>query len=101
MMKNLIVYEVKKNDTVQHFVKVNKALARKAYNYNIGVYFVPCKLRPFTPWSTEILIVPTLDISFESYIDQFALYNCSRLTGNYISFYISVGAYFKLTGKTV
>ena len=69
-------------------VRVSKALARKAYNYGLGVYFCPCKLHPGFPWNPEIGIAKQDSDSFETVLNEFEFYNCSNETGRYTAFYM-------------
>ena len=83
----MIKYEFKLNGIT--CVRVSKALARKAYNYGLGVYFCPSKLRPGFPWNPEIRIVKHDSNSFETVLNEFEYYNCSNAeTGRYTAFYM-------------
>lgn len=85
----MIKYEFKVNGV--RCVRVSKALARKAYNYGLRVYFCPCKLRPGFPWNPEIAIAKQYSNSdsFETELNEFEFYNCdSNKVGRYASFYM-------------
>ena len=83
----MIKYEFKINGIT--CVRVSKALARKAYNYGLRVYFCPCKLRPGFPWNPEIGIAKQDNDSFETVLNEFEFHNCdSNEVGRYTAFYM-------------
>lgn len=83
----MIKYEFKINGIT--CVRVSKALARKAYNYGLRVYFCPCKLRPGFPWNPEIAIAKQDGDSFETVLNAFEFHNCNlNAVGRYTAFYM-------------
>lgn len=73
-------------------VRVNKAKARKMYNNGIDVLFIPCNLRPDSPYmlgAWENINLGDEKIPFEKLVDYFEIYNCiDSETGKYTAFYI-------------
>lgn len=85
----MIKYEFKINGVT--CVRVSKALARKAYERGLRVYFCPCKLRPGFPWDPECAITKqdSDSYSFETVLNAFEFYNCnSNEVGRYTAFYM-------------
>lgn len=65
--------------------KVNKITARNLYNSGEKVMLVPCKMRP-NPHGVWVSIAAGR--SFDSLVNEFEFYNCSRPTGDYAAYYI-------------
>lgn len=73
-------------------VRINKTMARKLYNNGIDVLFIPCNLRPDSPYGLGIwenINLGDEKIPFEKLVNHFEIYNCiDSETGKYTAFYI-------------
>lgn len=82
------------------FKRVNKAVARRAYNNGLRVVLCPCNLRPGAPFHPETSISGKAQASFESQLNAFEYYNLkNQETGRYTSFYIPVRTVDRFTGE--
>lgn len=72
------------------FERVTKKKAMNAYNSGVPVFLCPVKMRPFTPWHLEIRVDKRSGRSFDSTVNEFEYYNCTRETGMYTAFYIQL-----------
>lgn len=73
------------------FVRVSKALARKAYDVGLDVVFCPCNLYPGEPYNPGIIVNKenSENKPFETVLNSFEFYNCNLPeTGKYTSFYL-------------
>ena len=70
------------------FERITKKKAFSAYNSGDPVFLCPVKMRPFTPWNLEICVEKRSGRSFDSTVNEFEYYNCTRETGLYTAFYI-------------
>ena len=74
--------------------RINKRIARKAYNNGLYVLFIPCKCSPTNTWfNLGIWEHKQLDGQYETFdklCNAFEWYNCNNETGRYITFYIPV-----------
>jgi len=75
--------------------KVNKTVARKAYDNGQKVVMNPCKLafpNFWSTWSTICIVDKTHDYlspaDFDTIVKYFEYYNCTYETGCYAHFYI-------------
>ena len=73
-------------------VRISKAMARKLYEEGVDILFIPCNLRPDSPWGLGIW--NSADIwgnteTFDSLVNSFEIYNCCNTeTGNYCAYYV-------------
>ncbi len=86
------------------FKRVNKKVARIAYNHGLTVHFCPVNIRPFSPWGLDMDINKRFqncgDQSFEAIVNAFEIYNCrDNETGRYTAFYIPVCRVDRFTGE--
>lgn len=82
------------------FKRVNRAVARRAYNNGLRVILCPCNLRPGAPWHPEVSISGKAAASFETAVNAFEFYNLrGRETGRYTAFYIPVRRVDRFTGE--
>ena len=77
------------------FTRVSEAAAKKAYIDGITIALCPCKLRPGTPWHPECILRKTpgntrteTENEFNSLLNQFEFYNCTKEAGKRASFFI-------------
>ncbi|MBP5412260.1 MAG: hypothetical protein J6Y47_03270 [Bacteroidales bacterium] len=90
-----------KIDNYTELKRINKQTARKIYNMNLPVYFIPCKELPLSPWldfGTWTTKEKT-ESEFDMFCNSFEYYNCNNETGKYIAFYIPVCYVDKFTGE--
>lgn len=103
-MNNCIFTDNEKN----HYKRIDKRQARRAYNDGKTVILCPCNLRPFGFWQPEIYINKndfkkygyiepfifsdgTTEMDFNRRLNQFEFYNCiNSETGKYTAFYIQI-----------
>lgn len=86
------------------FKRVNKRLARIAYNNGLTIRFCPVNIRPGSFWGLDMDINKHFqncgDQSFESVLNAFEYYNCrDNETGRYTAFYIPVRVVDRFTGE--
>lgn len=68
--------------------KLTKRQARDLYNKGIEVLFVPSKMHPKSPMSVKACINQSAgEVSFDTFINHFRYYNCSKETGLGIHYY--------------
>ena len=95
-------------DNGNHYKRIDKRQARRAYDAGETVYLCPCNLRPFGFWRPEIDINKTdylkagfsepfifsdgsSEMDFNRRLNQFEFYNCINTeTGKYSAFYIQI-----------
>ena len=70
--------------------KVNKAVARKAFNNGEVVHIVPCKVNPDSMWFRDSMIVVNKlrTPDFDSIVSKFEYYNCNYGMGKRAAYYI-------------
>ena len=90
-MNNYIFTDHEKN----HYKRIDKRQARRAYNDGKTVILCPCNLKPSGFWRPEIIIkkdgAPTLYKDFNKRVNYFEFYNCINAeTGKYSAFYIQI-----------
>ena len=72
-------------------VRVYKPIAKKIYNHNLPVYFIPCNMRPLNQFfdsGSWIKKTSADNASFEQIDNSFTYYNCNRESGYYAAYYI-------------
>lgn len=76
-------------------VRVNKRVARKAWNEGKGIIILPCKMNPRSPWFKGIMIKKSdfeslgYDTDFDKIVNQHEYYNCTNNeVGRYCAFYM-------------
>ena len=75
--------------TVNGFVRVSKARARKLWGQGVTVYACPCKLRPGAPWHVETAVHPVPRANLDTLIIPLLWYSCCNAeTGRYLAFYV-------------
>lgn len=84
------------------FERVNKSIARIAYNNGLTIVLCPCNLHPGYPWYPETSISKKHGGEmFESVLNTFEYYNIRNTeTGHYTAFYIPVRTVDRFTGET-
>ena len=103
-MNNYIFTDNEKN----HYKRIDKRQARRAYDAGETVILCPCNLRPFGIWAPEIDINKTdylkmgysepfiypdgsSEMDFNRRLMYFEFYNCINTeTGKYSAFYIQI-----------
>lgn len=91
-----------------HYKRIDKRQAKRAYDAGKTIVLCPCNLRPFGMWAPEVdinkndfkkmgydepLIYPdgSSDMDFKKRLMYFEYYNCTNTeTGRYSAFYIQV-----------
>lgn len=72
--------------------RVNKAVARKAFDSGKDVFMIPCNLSPVSPWSLGgwfYKMGDEDDRAFDVICNSFEFYNCKDTeTGMYAAFYL-------------
>ena len=70
--------------------KVNKSVARKAFNNGEVVHIVPCKANPESMWFRDSMIVinKLRTPDFDSIVEKFEYYNCNYGMGKRAAYYI-------------
>lgn len=74
----------------EHYTRISKAAARKAYAAGDTVYFCPVNWDPDSPWGLAWYPVNN-DIPFGKLVTEYEYYNCNSETGRYAAFYIKEG----------
>lgn len=86
------------------YKRINKAVARTVYNMGLSVMFIPCNLRPFTPWRNEYITKKDAEPeerTFDRLCNELEWYGCrDRETGYYLAYYIPVRTVDRFTGET-
>jgi hypothetical protein len=102
-MKNLTICEIGTGTDKKRYVRINKTLAHRAYNMGLTLFMTACKLQPFSDWGTTLEVSGhARDIqTFNEYVNEFSMYNCSYATGTYIVFHVNLTDYAKVTGRIV
>ena len=69
--------------------QIQKRTAKKLFESGETIYLQSSNMRPFGPWSTcvDINKEKADGETFESIVNSFEYYNCSRETGLYTTFY--------------
>lgn len=74
-------------------IRISKQKARKFYEQGKDVLFIPCNLRPDSPFMLGIWENKNLDgqyINFDTLVSYYESYNCSdNETGKYAAFYVA------------
>ena len=82
------------------FQRINKKVARQAYNSGLRVMLCPVNLRPGEPYHPEISISGKAATTFEEALNAFEFYNLrGEETGRYTAFYIPVREVDRFTGE--
>lgn len=70
--------------------KVNKAVARKAFNNGQFVHVVPNKVNPNSIWFRDSMIVISKlrTPDFDSIVARFENFNCNNQMGRRVAYYI-------------
>lgn len=70
--------------------KVNKSVARKAFNNGEIVHVVPCKANPASMWfrGSMIVISKLRTPDFDAIVEKFQYYNCNAQLGKRVAYYI-------------
>lgn len=70
--------------------KVNKSVARKAFNNGEIVHVVPCKANPASMWFRDSMIVISKlrTPDFDAIVEKFQYYNCNAQLGKRVAYYI-------------
>jgi hypothetical protein len=68
--------------------RVSKAKARQLFAAGQPVTFCPVLLHPFGTWTPSITRAGDPEINFDTYLQQFAWYNCTQETGKYTAYYV-------------
>ena len=70
--------------------KVNKSVARRAYNTGKKVAICPCYVSPFSSWFSGIYTKDGADssIDFDKLCDMIAYYTCNAELGRTLVYYI-------------
>lgn len=71
-------------------IKVNKTVARKAYDEDRAVFIIPNKINPISHFGRIMLCKMEKDnfTDFDKFINAYSYYNCNPETGNGIAYYI-------------
>lgn len=74
------------------FIRINKAQARRLYNYGESVLLTPCNQIPITK-KPDLAIWESKDLfgqydGFDELVEWFETYNCNSQNGRYTAFYI-------------
>ena len=69
--------------------QVQKRTAKKLFDAGETIFLQSCNMRPFGVWSTcyDITKDSADGATFDSIVNNFEYYNCSRETGMYATFY--------------
>ena len=82
----MIQYEF--TDGGKHYVRINKAKAKREYERGTEVIVCPCNLRPFTMWHCECVVS---EGGFDRFVNEFEFYAClNSETGRKSAFYMCV-----------
>ena len=83
-----------------HYKRIDKRQAKRAYDAGKTIVLCPCNLRPFGMWAPEVDInkedyktrgYDPADMEFKKRLMYFEYYNCTNTeTGRYSAFYIQV-----------
>ena len=69
--------------------KINKTQARKEYNSGKDVYLLPSKAAPGSIWIQPLRINNSCGRDFDTLVNEFSIYNCTKETGLRINYYIN------------
>ena len=73
-----------------NYKKVSKKEAEKLFNKGVSIHLFSSKIRPFTNWTGDGVVVDNdNDKKFEKIINEFEYYNCSNETGTAIHYYVA------------
>lgn len=70
-------------------VKVDKRTASKEYNKGNTIYLLPSKALPGSVWITPTSVSNQCGKSFDTIINEYSYYNCSKETGLRVTYYIN------------
>ena len=68
--------------------RINKKEARRRFNNGEEITLVACKMRVDSPWGPGYRIDNKQEKDFDSIVNAFEYYNCTRETGYYASYYV-------------
>lgn len=82
-----------KDKTGAAYTRVNKAVARKAWNNGEQLLMVPARVRPDNMWGIGVIVETGSGSrpgeSFDKFVNEFEYYNCSyNELGKYAAFYL-------------
>lgn len=69
-------------------IKIDKREARKEYNNGNVVNLLPSKAVPGSIWITPVSISNACGKDFDTVVNEYAYYNCSKETGLRVTYYI-------------
>lgn len=69
-------------------VKVDKRTASKEYNKGATIQLLPSKAVPGSIWVTPTSINKQCGKSFDTLINEYSYYNCTKETGLRVNYYI-------------
>ena len=72
-----------------NYKRVNKTIARNAFNNGVSVGFCPVKVNPLSPWGFIVFRNNEDNLQFDNFLNHFEYYNCQyNELGKYTKFYI-------------
>lgn len=69
------------------FVKISREQAERRYENGETIQLCPSKLRPGNPFGCYTEINVSCDGDFETFVREFAFYNCTDEVGEELAFY--------------
>lgn len=82
------------------FQRIDKKIARRAYNNGLRVMLCPVNLRPGYPYHPETSISGKAAATFEEALNAFEFYNLrGKETWRYTAFYIPIREVDRFTGE--
>lgn len=72
-----------------NYARVDKRVARRAFERGDEIAICPCNLRPGGPWHPEMFFSNVSWGNFDSLVNAFERYNCANSeTGLYASYFV-------------
>lgn len=69
-------------------IKIDKRTAIKEYDKGNTVYLLPSKAVPGSMWITPSSINKQCERTFDTLINEYSYYNCSKETGLRVNYYV-------------